>query len=225
MTRAVRHIAMLTLKDLRIEARGRQTVGLVAVLAVLIVVVLGIGLSPGRGADGLSATAILWVAYLFGGVLVFERTMEVERHDDALAGLLLAPVDRGAIFAAKFLANLLLMFAIAVIVTPVAVLFFHFDLSAAPGGFAAVMLVSMVGYAAIGTLFAALTSSTRLAGGLLAMLVFPVALPLVLASTRLLHGVFEQGEALGGAGLAVLIAFDLIFLVVSWLVFEMVLEA
>lgn len=75
MTRAVRHIAMLTLKDLRIEARGRQTVGLVAVLAVLIVVVLGIGLSPGRGADGLSATAILWVAYLFGGVLVFERTM------------------------------------------------------------------------------------------------------------------------------------------------------
>jgi hypothetical protein len=86
-----RQILLLVGKDLRIEARSRQTIGLVIVLGILIVVVLALGLGPGPGAKGASATAILWVAYLFGGVLCFEKTMAVERHDDALAGLLLAP--------------------------------------------------------------------------------------------------------------------------------------
>ncbi len=225
MNRAIRHIALLTLKDLRIEARGRQTIGLVVVLAILIVVVLALGLGPGSGSSGLSATAILWVAYLFGGVLIFEKTMAVERYDDALAGLLLAPIDRGSIFAAKLLANLVLMFTLALVVTPVGIMFFQFDLSVAPGGFALVMAISMIGYAAIGTLFAALTSSTRLAGGLLAMLVFPVTLPVVLVSTRVLANLFEHNVSIGGSGLAILIAFDVMFLTASWLVFEIVLEA
>lgn len=225
MTRAIRHITMLTLKDLRIEARGRQTIGLVVVLAVLIVVVLALGLGSGGGAGGLTATAILWVAYLFGGVLIFEKTMAVERHDDALAGLLLAPIDRGSIYIAKLLANLVLMFALALVVTPVGIMFFQFDLSVAPGGFALVMAVSMIGYAAVGTLFAALTSSTRLAGGLLAMLVFPITLPVVLISTRVLANLFEHGTSLAGSGPALLIAFDLMFLAASWLVFDVVLEA
>ncbi len=225
MNRAIRHIALLTAKDLRIEARGRQTIGLVTVLAILIVVVLALGLAPAPGASGLTATAILWVAYLFGGVLIFEKTMAVERYDEALAGLLLAPIDRGAIFAAKLIANLVLMFTLALVVTPVAVVLFQFDLSASPGGFVVVMMLSMIGYAAIGTLFAALTSSTRLAGGLLAMLVFPVTLTIILASTRVLYNLFEHQQPVGGSGLAILIAFDVIFLVASWLVFELVLEA
>jgi len=225
MSRALRHIAMLTIKDLRIEARGRQTIGMVVVLATLIVVVLALGLSAGTVRSGLTATAILWVAYLFGGVLVFEKTMAVERYDDALAGLLLAPIDRGAIFAAKLIANLILMFAMALVVTPVAIVLFHFDLSAAPGAFALVMVLSLIGYAAIGTLFAALTSSARMPGGFLAMLVFPVTLVVVLTSTRILYQLFEHQEPLGGSGVAILIAFDVIFLIISWLVFEIVLEA
>ena len=71
MTRALRQLDLLIGKDLRVEARGRQTVALVIVLGVLIIVVLGRGLGAGRPVDGLGATAILWVAYLFGGVLCF----------------------------------------------------------------------------------------------------------------------------------------------------------
>jgi len=67
-------------------------------------------------------------------------------------------------------------------------------------------------------------SSSRLQGGLLALVVFPLALPLVIASTQLMLRVFRDGERLGGQALTVLIAFDVIFLVVSWLLFEMVLE-
>jgi heme exporter protein B len=223
--RVLRQIGLLAAKDLRIEARSRQTLCLVVVLGILVIVVLGLGLGTDERLAPYQATAILWVAYLFGGVLSFEKTMSVERQDGALAGLLLAPVDRGVIFAAKLLTNLALMLALAAAVTPVAIVLFDFDLSAAPGAFVTVMLLGMLGFAAVGTLFAAVTSSSRLAGGLLAIVVFPICLPLVITSTRLMIGVFRDGKELGGEGLAILAAFDAVYLVVSWLGFERVLEA
>jgi len=224
MIRVLKLIALLTAKDLRIEARSRQTLGLVIVLGILIIVVLGLGLGGRNQVPSYSAAAILWVAYLFGGVLCFEKTMAVERYDAALAGLLAAPIDRGVIFASKLLSNLVLILSLAVVVTPVAIVLFGFDLSAAPGKFAVVILLSIVGFAAVGTLFAAMTSSTRLQGGLLAVAVFPICLPVVVTSTQLLIGVFRDAQPLAAQGLGVLIAFDAIYLVVSWLAFERVLE-
>lgn len=224
MTRVLRQIALVSGKDLRIEARSRQTLGLVVVLGVLIVVVLGLGLGPQQVASGMAATAVLWVAYLFGGVLCFEKTMAVERHDGALAGLMLAPIDRGVIYAGKLISNLVLMLALALVVTPVAVVMFGFDLSAAPFGFAAIMAGGFIGFAAIGTLFAAAVSSSKLQGGLLALVVFPVSLPLVITSTQMMMRLFGEGEPLGMTGISVMVAFDAIYLVVSWLVFELILE-
>lgn len=237
MIRVLRQVMLLTMKDLRIEARSRQTVGLVVVLGILIVTVLGLGLGPeffrlisggalagGSGASGSVAAAVLWVAYLFAGVLCFEKTMSLERQDGALAGLLLAPLDRGVIYAAKLLSNLALMLGVAGIITPVAILFFAFDLSAHPLGFIAIMGTSMLGFAAVGTLFSAVISSSRLQGGLLAMVVFPLTLPLVLASTQMMNRLYQAGEGFHGSAFAVLVAFDGIFLVVSWLAFEWVIE-
>jgi heme exporter protein B len=224
MSRTIEQVALLVGKDLRIEARSRQTLGLVGVLGILIVVVLGLGLGAQQGGMGLSATAVLWTAYLFSGVLCFEKTMAVERGDAALAGLMMAPLDRGVIFVAKLVSNLALMACVTTVVTAAGVLFFSFDLSAAPGQFVLVMGVGMVGFAAIGTLFSAVVSSSRLQGGLLALVVFPLALPLVIASTQLLLRIFRDGESAGGQALAVIVAFDLIFLAASWVLFEWVLE-
>ncbi len=224
MIRALKQIALLTGKDLRIEARTRQTLGLVVVLGILIIVVLGMGLGAQTKVPSYAATAILWVAYLFGGVLCFEKTMAVERDDGALAGLLAAPLDRGIIFASKLISNLVLMFALACVVTPVALVLFSFDLSAAPWSFVIVTSLSMVGFAAVGTLFSAVSSSTSLRGGLLAILVFPICLPVVVTSTQVLIGVFKDGEPLSHEGMGILIAFDAVYLVVSWLLFERILE-
>ena len=223
MIGVLRKIALLTGKDLRIEARTHQTLSLVVVLGVLIIVVLGLGLG-GPGASAFGAPAVLWVAYLFGGVLCFEKTIAVERYDGALASLLAAPIDRGIIFAAKLLVNFVLMLALAVTITPVAIVLFGFDLSAAPWGFAMVVLLSMLGFAAVGTLFAAVGSSANLQSGLLAVLIFPICLPVVIVSTQMLMRLFREGRPLSGHGLGVLVAFDVVFLVVSWLTFERVLE-
>jgi heme exporter protein B len=224
MIQPLRQITLLVLKDLRIEARTRQTLGLVVVLGILIVTVLGLGLGAEQLAADHVAPAVLWVAYLFAGVLCFEKTMAVERHDGAMAGLLLAPVDRGVLYLAKLISNLVMMLAIALVITPVAVLLFGFDLSAAPGQFVLIMGLSMVGFAAVGTLFAAAVSSSSLQGGLLAIAIFPIALPLVIASTQMLVGLFRDGRTIAGPGLAIIVAFAVIYLVISWLVFELVLE-
>ena len=224
MIAAVNQIGCLIAKDLRIEARNRQTIGLVAVLGILIVTVLGLGLGAQNNVSGFSATAVLWVAYLFSGVLCFEKTFAVERDDSVLAALLMAPIDRGMIYLAKLVANVVLILAVAAIVTPAGVLFFGFDLTAAPLTFAGIMALSILGFAAVGTLFAAMLSSTRLAGGMLAMLIFPITLPLVLVSTQMMMRTFRDGVTPSASAVGVLVAFDVIFLTVSWIVFEWVLE-
>ena len=224
MNRPLAQFSLLVSKDLHIEARSRQTLSLVLVLGILIIAVLGLGLGAQTGSAAMNATTVLWVAYLFSGVLCFEKTMAIERSDGVLAGLLMAPLDRGLIYLSKLASNLILMFAVAAVVTPVGVLFFAFDLSKAPGTFAMVMLLSIVGFAAVGTLFSAIVSSTRLQGGLLAMMVFPITLPLVVASTQLMIRATRDGISPGGTGIGILVAFDAIFLTVSWLVFEWVLE-
>lgn len=220
--KAVRTIMLLAGKDLRVESRGWQTLGQVVVLGILIEVVLALGM--GQASSGLRATAILWVTYLLGGVLCFEKTMSVERQHDAMAGLLLAPVDRGLIYLGKLCANLALLLALAAVVTPVGMVFFGFDLSAAPGAFAAVVGLSLVGYAAVGTLFSAVTSAARVQGGLLALLVFPLSLPLVITSTQVLAGVMDRGEMMDMGGLGLIAVFDIVFLTASWMVFELVVE-
>lgn len=221
----VRAALLLAAKDLRIERRGRHTLGLMVVLGLLIVVVLSVALGSGGAGPGTGAAAILWVAYLFAGVLCFEKTMAVEQHDDALAGLLLAPIDRGAVFAGKLLANLVLMLCLAAVITPAGVVLFHFDLSAAPLRFAAITALGLTGFAAIGTLFSAAVGSSRFRGGLLPLLVFPLTLPVVLTSTQLMLAAFGPDRAAGGSGgLSILVAFDVIFLVASWLAFELLIE-
>ena len=224
MSLALRQFAALVAKDLALELRSRQILALVAVLAMLIVAVLGLGLGPQQLASGYAAPAVLWVAYLFAGILCFERTMAPERHDGALAALLLAPVDRSVIYLAKLTTNLLLMLAVALVVTPVAAVLFGFDLAQAPLAFTLTIVVSMVGFAAVGTLFSAVTSSSSMRSAPLAMLILPVTLPLVLASTHLLVALFRDGQPITQAALAILVAFGLIYLTVSWLVFEFILE-
>jgi ABC-type transport system involved in cytochrome c biogenesis permease component len=128
------------------------------------------------------------------------------------------------IYLAKLISNLILMTAVALVVTPVALLIFGFDLSAAPWQFTITVAVSMIGFAAVGTLFSAAVSSSSMRGGPLAMVIFPIVLPLVLTSTHLLVKLFRDGESITQGALAILIAFGLIYLVVSWLVFELILE-
>ncbi len=224
---ALRHIAFLVGKDLRIEARRRATLAMTVMVGVLVVVIFGLG---DRG-PGVDAATVLWAAYLLAGVLCVERTMAVEHEDDAMEGLLLTPIDRGVVYLAKLVTNLLLMAVTTGVVTAAGVVLFGFDPGGAPWAFAAVVGLGLLGVGAVGTLLAAAVGGSGQAGGrgggTLLLLALPLCLPIVVVSTRL-TGTLEGagGGGPGGApGIGVLVAFDVVYLAASWLIFELLLDA
>jgi heme exporter protein B len=211
-------------KDLRIEMRSRERVVSMLTFAVLVAVVFSFALDPTIRARGL-AGAMLWVTILFAGMLGLGRSFSQEREQDAMTGILLAPIDRGALFAGKFLANLVLLVALVLVVFPVYGLFFQLDFRGAAGGLALVVGLAVIGFMALGTLFAAISANTRLGETLLPILLVPLMLPVIIfasgATQRLIIG-RPVSEVM--SVVRMLAAFDLIFLIVGVLVFAAVVE-
>lgn len=211
-------------KDLRLEMRSRERIVSMLTFAVLVAVVFSFSLDPTIRARGI-AGAMLWVTILFAGMLGLGRSFSMEREQDAMTGLLLAPLDRGALYLGKLIANLVLLLATEALIFPVYGLFFQFDFTRELGGLALVVLLASVGFMALGTLFSAIAANTRLGETLLPILLIPLLLPVVIfaagATQRLLVG-RPLAEAM--ASVRMLAAFDLIFLVLGTLVFAAVVE-
>ena len=215
----------ILLKDLRIEWRTKETLAALLLLGLLILVVLSFAFDPMSPLREAAAPGVLWVAVVFAGTLGMNRSLLREREQDCMQGLLLAPVDRGAIFLAKTLANFLFMAAAQVVLVPLFVFFFNLPLGATIGRLAPVVLLGLLGFAAVGTIFAAVSLRTRAREVLLPLLMLPLAAPVIIA------GIQASTALLAGAPLAavahwlnLLAAFDAVFLVVGWMAFEYVVE-
>jgi heme exporter protein B len=144
----------------------------------------------------------------------------LEQEWGTLEGLRLAPVDRGALYLAKLLGNVLFMLAVEAASLPIAGAFF--GLPVLRPALLPVLLLGTLGFAAVGTLFAAMAAHTRAREVLLPVLLLPIAVPVVIASVQATAGVLDGRGT--GPWLNVLVAFDAIFLVVAFLAFEAVLE-
>jgi heme exporter protein B len=211
-------------KDLLLELRTRERLVSMLTFAVLVAVVFSFALDPTIRARGLVG-AMLWVTILFAGMLGLGRSFSLEREQDALTGVLLAPVDRGALYLGKFLANLVLLLATELVVFPVYGLFFQVSFGRSIGGLVLVVVLASVGFIALGTLFSAVTMHTRLGDTLLPILLLPLLLPIVIfaaASTQRLLVGRPLEEVMGSVRM--LLAFDLVFLIVCTLVFSAVVE-
>jgi heme exporter protein B len=212
-------------KDLLIELRTKETLASLLLLGLLILVVLSFAFDPTSPLRGAAAPGVLWVALIFSGTLAMNRSLLREREHDCLHGLLLAPLDRGTIFLAKTAANFLFMVAAQVVLLPLFVFFFNLPLAATIVTLTPVLLLGLLGFAAVGTLFAAVSLRTRAREVMLPLLMLPLAVPLFIAgmqaSTQLLAG---QPFAAVAHWLRLMAAFDLVFLVVGWLAFEYVVE-
>lgn len=211
-------------KDLLLEARSRERFVSMAIFAALVAVVFSFALDPTVRAASI-AGAMLWVTVLFAGLLGLGRSFALEREESALTGILLSPAPASAVFAGKFLANLLVVTAVEAVIFPVYALFFGLRLSEALGGLVLVVVLATVGFMALGTLFAAVAAHTRLGDTLLPILLLPLLIPVVIfaasATQRLLVGrPFAEIEG----SLRVLLAFDLVFLFVCAAVFGAAVE-
>jgi heme exporter protein B len=220
-----RQVRALLWKDVLVESRGRETVltGIVFALLVLVVFSLAFDLRVENAA--VVAPGVLWVTFLFAATLALGRSFARERDRGTLDGLLLAPMDRAALYVSKVVANVLAIGVVELIVLPVYVALFgvHVD----PWALLATVALGTLGIAGVGTLFAAIAAHTRARDVLLPVLLLPVQVPVVLATVKSTAAAIQVpgGEPSDGANwLGLLVAFDGLFLGLSLLLFDAAVE-
>ena len=213
-------------KDLRIEGRRRDNVAAAAMYAIICLLIFNFALdAPGTDATRL-VPGLIWVTITYGATVGFGRTFAQEHERGNLDALLAAPLDRSILYAAKLLGNLALTAVLIVLTVALTTVFFTvaFD----PLALLLSLVLGTLGLAAAGTLLSALAAQTRAREVLLPVLLFPITVPALLAAVHSTAAALQGRMAWGGAGdapwLHLLIAFDLIYVVLSWLVFEFALE-
>jgi heme exporter protein B len=221
----LRTVYLLLVKDLLVELRNRETFTVMLFFAVVILFLFHFSLHPERENTTLLAPGLLWLAFMFTGVLGLGRSFQAEQANDCLEQLLLVPGDRGNIFLGKFVGNVAFMLAVEILIIPLFALFFQLNLWDALLPLLVVAILGTLGFAAIGTLFSALTANLRAREVLFPLLLFPLVVPVIIGSVTA-TGVVLSGGMLGEAGgwLKLLGAFDTIFLAVAYLTFEVVVE-
>ncbi len=218
-------VLILIWKDLMIEARTRELVtsmSLVAFLA-LVILSLAVGASPHAAAE--ATPAILWVTVAFAATLGLARSHALEQERQALQGVLLTPISRSTLYVGKCAANLLLVLALQAVVLLAATVLVNGEIGRHAARLAAPLALGAVGFVAAGTLLGAMATVTRLREVLLPILLLPVVLPLIIASLSAISLVLDgaSGAALAGP-LRFLVAFDIIFLVLGMWLFEYVVD-
>ena len=226
----LRVVLAILSKDLRAELRTRQMVSSMFVFAVLVLIVFNFTLALDQKRALELGPGILWVAFIFAATLGLNRSFAVEAENRCLSGLMLAPVPRSSIYFGKLLSNLLFMLLMEVFVLPLFVVFFNMNFWELLSplellSFALVLFLGTVGYAAVGTILAAVAANTTMREVLLPVLLFPVSVPIVIGAAESTRLLFEEDPLSSPwTWIRVLIVFASVFLFVSWLTFEYVLE-
>src|SRR5256885_5817172 len=157
----LRHSWSVAAKDLLVEFRSRTAILSVAVFVVLVLVVFNFGRDPTAVSNVDLAPSILWVTFTFAPLLALNRAFQLELENQALDGLLLAPIDRSSIYLGKLIANLAFVATVELIGVPLLALFFNVLVLPYLARLIAVIALATLGFAAIGSLFIALTGSAR----------------------------------------------------------------
>lgn len=223
MTPFLRSMLAVVWKDLAAERRSRELLSSMLVFALLVIFIFNFALDLDASARASVTSGVIWVTFTFAGTLGLNRSMAVEKDRGCLDGLLLAPVDRTAIYFGKVLANLVFMLIVAAIVLPVYSILYNQNLLQ-PGLLLTVFLGSL-GYVAIGTLLASMAVQARTRDVLLPILLFPVVIPLLVAAVKA-SSAYLQGLEMSEITpwLTLLIAYDIIFTAISFMVFDAVVE-
>ena len=221
----VRQALTLAAKDVRAELRSKDVLVSVVVFAVLVLVTFNFAMNLQQTGEEASkqAAGALWVAIMLAAMLGFNHVFGREKEQETLDGLLLCPVDRGAIYLGKFLGALVFTAVMEAAILPIFAVFTN--LPVLNPGMLLAMVMGTVGFVAVGTLFAAVAMNTRMREVVLPILLLPVASPIVIAATSATSAGLS-GKPLGDvlSALAVLAAFDAVYLTLCPLLFEYVAE-
>ncbi|HAV77080.1 MAG TPA: cytochrome C biogenesis protein [Anaerolineae bacterium] len=219
----IKAVSAVVWKDLQAEFRSRELFSAMLVFSLLIILIFNFALELDITTRRSVTSGVLWATFAFAGTLGLNRSMAIEKDRGCLDGLLLAPVDRSAIYFGKVISNLTFMLIVEIIVLPVYSVLYNVNLF--HPGLLLVILLGSIGYVGVGTLLAAMSVQTRTRDILLPILLFPVVIPVLLAAVKASAGFLEGlefSEIL--SPLSLLIAYDVIFISVAFMVFDNVVE-
>jgi heme exporter protein B len=219
----LRAIAAVVWKDLASEFRSRELITAILVFSLLVILIFNFALELDIKTRQSVTSGVLWATFAFAGTLGLNRSLAAEKDQGSFDGLLLAPVDRSAIYFGKVISNLAFMLIVEAVILPV--YSFLYNINLFQPGFLFTLLLGSVGYISVGTLLATMAVQTRTRDAMLPILLFPVALPVLIAAVK------ASGEFLTGTGIIaarpwmnVLVVYDVIFIAVAFMVFDFLVE-
>lgn len=218
-------IKAIVWKDFLTEFKTRELFSSMFVFAVLVILIFIFSVDLSLVNSNEVGPGVLWVAVFFAGTLGLNRSFTLEKENSGLQGLLLAPIDRSAIYFGKMLSNLMFFLVMEAFILPVFMVFFNIDLLANLGPLLVVLFIGTLGFSVLGTLLSSLSSNLKTREIMLPLLLYPLMVPIAIGSVRLTAQVLgggELGDMMNWVGM--ILCFDVIFLAVSIMTIDHILE-
>lgn len=220
---SLRAIAAIVRKDVSAEFRSFELISAMLVFSLLVIIIFNFALELDIKTREAVTAGVLWTTFAFAGTLGLNRSMSVEKDRGCMDGLLLAPVDRSVIYFGKTISNLIFMLVVEAVVLPVYSMLYNVNLFRLD--LLGVILLGSIGYSAVGTLLSTMSAQTRTREILLPILLFPVAIPVLLAAVKASGGLLNGAEfAEISTPLNILAVYDVIFIAVAFMTFDFVVE-
>jgi heme exporter protein B len=215
----------IVLKDIRAEMRTKEIFSSMFIFSLLVLVIFNFSIDLLKVNPLDIAQGVLWIAFTFSGILGLNRSFLFEKENDCLQGLMLTPVDRSAIYFGKMLGNLVFMLVMEVITVPVFVVLFNIGIYDKIFQLALVIFLGTLGFVTVGTLFSAMSVNIKAREVMLPILVFPIVVPVIISAVKSTGGILT-GKPFEDimAWLKLIFVFDIVFLVLSFLSFEYIIE-
>ncbi len=219
----MRKVWAITAKDLQSEVRAKESLATMIAFSVLAVIVFGLAFDLRVPDSVMVVPGVLWVVLLFTGILGLNRVFGSEVDRGTMSALLLAPVDRSAIYFGKLISQLAFMLTMEIVLIPLILIIF--DVSLLNVWILLGVLLGTIGYVSVGVLFAALAANSRARETMLPILLLPVMIPVFVAGVGLTANVLDGREFADFARwIIILSVYDLVFLVMAYIVFDLIWE-
>jgi heme exporter protein B len=222
----LKHIALLVKKDALHEIKSGGAIISMLTFSLLIVVLFSFAMGQALSSNKELGASVLWVTILFTSTLGLNYSFSVDKEHGGIQAIMLTPIDRGVIYLGKMTSNLIFIFIIELFAVPLFLTFFNYTILKSIIPLSLILLLGTVGVVSVGTVFSGISTCTKKRDILLPLILFPIVIPVLIGAIRcttiILSGQSLRLEAFNW--ITMLGAFDVLFMVVSFLVFEFILE-
>ncbi|MGV7219969.1 MAG: heme exporter protein CcmB [Nitrospinales bacterium] len=225
MNQYFNQIAAIIWKDFTVELKTRELFVSMFIFAVLVILIFIFSVDLSIINSNQVGPGVLWVAILFSGTIGLNRSFMLEKENQCIQGLMLAPIDRSAIYFGKMISNLVFLLIMEAFILPIFMVFFNVDLISHIFPLLFVILIGTIGFSALGTLLSSLSANLKTRDIMLPILLYPLMVPIAIASVKM-TGQVLLGEELSSVmkWIGLTLCFDIIFIGVSIMTIDHILE-